>query len=447
MLRRIQPALAKAHKAARNVNQKRSQSLQVLSDNPRLTTDFVVKELDNMFDNNTYTSRYPETSFEDYDQQLNQHLSKPVFYDESMVNLVHKVLGFSKEEAEYGFSATMPELFTPAKDGSYVINWKNITDIYSRTDKESTRIDELEKFYKAVDSAEAAIRAASEDTEEINWADWEKRVGAKTAREAKQHFAEIFDRTKPDFDLTRIEHAFDRQLQPMLDWVKDELVERLPLVKQYTDALVRESPLLKTDEFGMPLVNFDSPHFLDEYYPQERDEIIQEIEDDAWDTQYAAAKKKIRMTPDDLTEYNREWIVVESAKKEEIGSIKVEGGAGLSPQKREEEQIFKDVLEMGRKAKVLEAEVSTLRLQKEFEADENRAKKEATGEKKEEAGDDFFKDSDWDALVNSYSQGETSLRDFKHMTHEQISEWAKKDAEMRSEAESELLRIQKGGKL
>lgn len=197
-----------------------------------------------------------------------------------------------------------------------------------------------------------------------------------------------------------------------MDFVKDDLIDHLPLVKQYAEELTTDSNLLKTDEYGMPIYNFDSPAFLDEYYPKERDEMILEIEDDDWDPHYTAIKKKLRISPDELVEYSKDWVVNESLKQEDMASIRIEGGAGLSPQKREEEQIFKDVMEIGKKNKVLESEVSTLRLQKEFEAEENKSKE---GEKKKEeaGGEEVFKESDWEKFIESLGAADESLRDFK----------------------------------
>lgn len=439
MLRRVQQPIIKA------AQQKRFQStLQVFTDAPRMTTDLVVAELNATLDQAPYQSRHPDVTFDDYEAQLKAELSKPVFYDEGMVKLVHKALDFPESEVRNGFAGKMPELYHSLPDGTAEIDWKVILETFSRSDRENTRMDEMEKFFRNTSSVEASLEETAKSSEEIDWKDWEKRIGAKTAQEIRAHFEQTFANTKPTLDLNAIEACFDRHLQPMLDAVKDDLVDKLPLVKAHTASLVKESQLLRVDEYGMPVINFDSPHFLDEYYPQQRDEIIQEIEDDAWDTNYAAERKKLRMAPDDLTEYNREWVSAESAKLEEADAIKIEGGAGLTPQKREEEMIFKDVMEMHRRAKVLEAEVSSLRLQREFEADEQKA---AEGDKKEEVDSGAFKDSDWEGLLATFKTEETDLRDFKHMSREEIAEWTKNDAEIRGHAEAELARVQKGGKL
>lgn len=404
MLRRVHQPIVKA-------TQKRYQStLQVLTDAPRMTTDLVIKELNSTLGPATYVSRHPGITFEQYEESLNAELSKPVYYDEEMVKLVRSALDFSETEVRQGFSGKMPAFTHTGADGSIDIDWKIVLETFSRTDRETTRMDELEKFFRTASSVETALEESAQSTEDIDWKDWEKRIGVKTASEIKAHFDQTFEVSQPTLELNAIETCFDKNLQPILDAVKDELVDKLPLVKAHTQSLVKESQLLRVDEFGMPIINFDSPYFLDEYYPQQRDEIIQEIEDDVWDTNYTAERKKLRMGPDDLTEYNREWITAESAKQEESDAIKIEGGAGLTPQKREEELVFKEVMEMHRRAKVLEAEVSSLRLQREFEADEQKAKE---GEKKEDAQEGGFKDSDWEGLLGSFQTVETDLRDFK----------------------------------
>ena len=186
------------------------------------------------------------------------------------------------------------------------------------------------------------------------------------------------------------------------------------MIVDYTNDLVRETPLLKVDEYGNPVVNFDSPAFLDEFHAKERDEMILEIDDDIWDTQYAAEKKKLRLGPDELSEINKDWIVAETLKLEDAASIQVEGGAGLSAQKREEEIIFKEVMEYGRKNKLLEAEVSTLKLQKEFDSDEGAKKTEEGGDKEEATSDDSFKEQDFQELITALSgNAAEDLRDFK----------------------------------
>lgn len=438
MLRRVQQPIVKA-------TQKRYQStLQIATDAPKMTTDLVIKELNSMIDDAPYKTRYPEMSFEDYETQLKAELSRSVHHDEGMVKLVQKALNFPESEVRNGFAGQMPALYTTQPDGSAEIDWKLVLETFSRSDRENTRMDEMEKFFRNTSAVETSLVETSQSSEEIDWKDWEKRIGTKTVNEIRKQFNHTFDTTKPSLDLKHIEENFDRILQPILDSVKDELIDNLPMVKAHTVSLVKESKLLEVDEYGMPVINFDSPHFLDEYYPEQRDEMIQEIEDDTWDTEYAADRKKIRMSPDDATEFNKEWVSAESAKLEEIDAIKIEGGAGLTPQKREEEMIFKEVMEMHRRAKVLETEVSSLKLQKEFEADEQKA---AGIDKKSDADAGGFKDADWEGLLETFKTEETAFRDFKHMTPEEVNEWTKSDAEIRGHAESELARVQKGGKL
>lgn len=449
MFRAITPLRSASRLARVNIPQKRHQSLQIITDAPKLTTDLVVKEIESMLSgkDKTYQSRYPDKTLEDYEQELQAQLAKPIFYDEAMIDLVHKVLGFSREEVEYGFSGKLPELAVKERDGSYTINWKNIVEIYGRTDRESTRIDDLEKFFRSVQNAEQVWADQAKEEIEIDWADWEKRVGHKTASQVRTHLEDVLTRTKPELDVKKIEEAFDRCLQPSLDMLKDELFDKLGQITTYTNELVRETPLLKTDEFGMPIVNFDSPSLMDEFYPQERDEMIQEIDEDIWETNYTVEKKKLRLGPDELQEYNKDWVTAESLKLEEAAAIQIEGGAGLSAQKKEEEMIFKEVLEYGRKNKLLEAEVSSLKLQKELEADDS-TKKETDTEKKEETVEQGMSDAQFQELMGKLvTKAQDDLRDFKHMSKEDIKNWAARDAEVRGEAEAELLRIQKGGKL
>lgn len=200
-----------------NVTQKRFQSsLQVLADSPKLTTDYVVGELDQLFEKNDYVSRYPQMSFEDYEEVLEKELSKEFVFNERMVDLVHRALGFPKEEVEYGFARKLPDLYTPNANGSFTINWKTITEIYCRTDKESTRIDDLEKFFKNLEALELSIVQEASEDKDINWGEWESRLGAHTVKEVRKQFKEIFESTKPVIDLDRVEKAFDRQMQPIV---------------------------------------------------------------------------------------------------------------------------------------------------------------------------------------------------------------------------------------
>jgi hypothetical protein len=398
--------------------QRRFQSVQIVSDQPRLTTDLFLKGLERFAASETpYKSKYPDMSFQDYEAKLNELLAKPVYYDEAMIDLVHKVLGFPKEEVEYGFTGKLPDLATKEKDGSYNINWKTVAEVYGRTDREATKIDELEKLFKVIETTEAEVTEGAREQVDIDWEDWKHRIGHEAASEAKTHLEQAFQQTKPEVDFKAVQQVYQRNLTPVLEFVKDELIDQLPLLSDFTNDLVRDSQLLRTDEYGNPLVNFDSPAFMDEYYPKERDEMILEIEDDIWDTNYVADKKKLRMSPDELSEYNKDWVLTESLKLEDAGAIQVEGGGGVSAQRREEELIFKDVMEYGRRNKILEAEVSTLRLQKEFESDESAKSPGEGGERKDDVvstDESGFAEGDFINLITAMGGGSIeSARDFK----------------------------------
>jgi len=152
--------------------------------------------------------------------------------------------------------------------------------------------------------------------------------------------------------------------------MKDKLIDDLPTLKEITSTLEKETPLMKVDEHGMPLVMMNSPEFLDEYFPDIRDRIIEEIEISWFDTFYRDDRKKLKLTPDILLTYNSEWKKRETEKLDEQFKHELTVASSVTAEAKAFQQMYLDVTSIAKRNAELEAEVSQLRAQIEAQLEE-----------------------------------------------------------------------------
>lgn len=213
---------------------------------------------------------------------------------------------------------------------------------------------------------------------QAQWEQYIEKIGQEAVDEVKKD-VDVVLKVLPQIDIKRVSEAVDEHFQPLFDRMKDKLIEDLPELKQICAALEKESPLMKTDEYGLPLVFFNSPEFLDEYFPEVRDQIIEEIEIGWWDPHYRDERKKLKVTPESLLSYNQEWRKRELDKLDEGFKHELTVAASITEDARAFQQMYLDVTSMAKKNNELESEVSQLKYQIEAQQEE-QSKKEATGQ-------------------------------------------------------------------
>jgi hypothetical protein len=183
---------------------------------------------------------------------------------------------------------------------------------------------------------------------------------------------------------------------------------------------------------------------MDKYAPEERDQIIWEIENEEWETEYQKEIKATRISPDELVEYNKQWVIEQSAALEEEAMKNLIGEGAMSDRQQREQILFGEVNSAAKRTKTLESEVNQLKTKLEFEA-ESGAGKEGEKEKKKEEKGGRLSVQEWDSFLSKrgVSEGANVSRDFKHMSQEQVKEWEARSIAARDAAEKSLAAVAK----
>ncbi|KAL9646128.1 hypothetical protein ABK040_008006 [Willaertia magna] len=403
-----------------------------------ITTENFTKKLEELLKDDATVSFKPkyDMSFEEYETKFREQMSRPVYCDEEYVNFVTQMLNYSKEEAEEIIKGQEPKFYKSSEDGELDVDWVQFSRLYQRTETEKTIVPQFEREFK--DMKQFKLELEEEEAKKqvtIDWADWERRLGSNTVQKIRRDLEKVIEKTEPRLDFAVIEDKLNELLKPVLDQLKDDLVEALPTITQLTDDLVRETPLLKKDEYGL-FQNYAAPWFVDKYFPQERDELIQEIEDDDWDVMYTQQLKATRLNPDEIILRNRDWSIRESSRieEEEYRSLS-SSTATLSAKKKEEQNLYHAVIDGSRRVKELETEVTQLKMSSESEQEKDKAHGK---EKKEEQKTALSEDEWWNFLAKrGVKRDMKQQRDFAHFkSEEQLKQWEETGEKSRQEAEN-----------
>lgn len=446
MLRRL--ATSSSKRVVRTPNsyaQQRFRRMVVFSDKPKLTTETAIKNLDVYLGaKENYVTKYPDVSVEKYQAMLKEQLNRSIYQDPNTAEYVQSLLGYSKEEVEWTMGGKYPDLYE-WRGSELVIHWDVAGKLFSRTDTEKGLMADIESGFKKFKAVEEELNQIDENegaTASIDWKHWEHELGPDTVKQVRQDLDEAVEQLKPEIDIERFDEGLQKHLQPYVDQVKDLLLDEFEEVKTLTDDLVRESQFLKTDEFGEPLLQFDSPYFLDKFAPEERDQIILEIENEEWEVEYQKEIKATRISPDELIEYNRQWLIDSSAEVEEEAMKNLVGEGAMSDRQQREQLLFSEVNSAAKRTKQLETEVNQLKTKLEFEAESSSGIEKK--EKKEEKGA-LLQANEWDSFLakRGVAEGASVSRDFKHLSNEQVKEWEARSLAARDAAEKALAAVSK----
>jgi len=126
-----------------------------------------------------------------------------------------------------------------------------------------------------------------------DWDSKEAEVGEEHATVIRERFEIINKENEPTFDPEVIDKRINEHMRPHKERQKDEFIEKFPLVKQITDSILNQAPLLKVDEYGLTpdLSDFVT---IDTYFPEVRDLALLELENDDYSF---GIKKEIKKLP------------------------------------------------------------------------------------------------------------------------------------------------------
>lgn len=326
-----------------------------------------------------YVSKYPDQTFEDYEEQMKAELSRPIFWDETFVNSVSDLLGYKKEEVRMACNNEIPEITKPAElkiyENAQDIDWDVAKKLYSLSKVRDTEISLLAKNYKKLRSFVAENKSIQNF--QVDWKEWEQKLDKEAVAEVKKD-ADTVSQLYPRADTKKIVATVNEYFNPLLERMKDKLFDDLPTLKEVSETLEKETPLMKVDEHGMPVVMMSSPEFLDEYFPEIRDRIIEEIEISWFDTYYRDDRKKLKLTPDILLTYNNDWKKRETEKLDEQFKHELTVASSVTAEAKAFQQMYLDVTTIAKRNAELEAEVSQLRAQIEAQQEE-ATKKDGDG--------------------------------------------------------------------
>ena len=412
-----------------------------------ITTENIVRKFEELLgdeDAKHFKPKYDMT-FEEFEVQFKEQMGRQVHVDEEFVSFISKTLDFPKEEVEEILKGQEPKYYKRSDDGDLDVDWVEFARLFQRTETEKSLLPQFEREFKDMKQFKLELEEETHKKQKsIDWEDWEKRLGASTVQKIKRDFDKVVEKTRPRIDRKIVEDKLDELMTPVLGQLKDDLVEALPTIKQLTDELVRETPLLKKEDNGL-YQQYMAQWFIDRYFPQERDELIQEIEEDDWDIEYTAQIKATRLNPDEIILRNRDWIIKESSKieEEEYRSISSKA-ATLSAKKREEQELYHGVIDVSRRVKELESEVASLRTSAESAAE---SEKKEGGEKKEKKEDKLaLSDEEWWSFLSSFGVGKglKERRDFAHFkSEEQLKAWEEGGEKERMAAEEQFFKTER----
>jgi len=214
-----------------------------------------------------------------------------------------------------------------------------------------------------------------------DWEAEEELLGEEqvTKKRLRKEYCREANRIK--YDEVALEARFKEHCEPIRAERKDKFVELFPFIKQMADRCVNMIPLLELDSYGLPVKNFNDPRVIDAYFPDIRDAILMEIEND--DYSYNI-KKEVKKLPISSIEdigamVDHKWIqkLNEYEEKELQKHLRpAQSGKQESETQKKLARLFIEVQEAVEVQKKIETEISVLKSQVESASEQETVEKD-----------------------------------------------------------------------
>jgi len=401
--------------------------VQVFSVPPEVgTTKQILAEVDRALGPaESYKSRYPNVDAVKVFQSALQ-AQGPFKVDDS-VRKIFELMGFDEEQTEQVISEKLPSFYKILPNGNPQVDYQVMDRLFADTPARRNVINELR----------ASEEDRSGDLEEIkiDYDYYIKQLGKDTVEQVERETTEGIQKLigNYDIDVEAIKTHITSLVQPSMDRMKDFLIESVP------DVNLLNNDLLGLQNMADPEADLDvdAPGFLDKFAPEVRDRIFTEIDNEDYDFEFVKQSKQNRVTPETMSQFNQQYfidkqIVFDRDLRDAIG-----GGSGGNARQNELINLFAEVSDTNDLNKKLEQEVQQLR---------NRIEMESGGGDGGAKGQD--KQEGQAAEVEVSKRKKVVVRDFKHMTPEQVKEWEARSIKQRDEALQALTdTIEEGKKL
>lgn len=333
-----------------------------------------------------YTSKYPNKTIEDYRREVEAQFSRPVYVDDNFVNFVHEVLGYKKEDIKMITTGKIPSSIipprTPLYPGDQDIDFDNLKKIFGYTTVKENYISQVERSWKKLRNRIAEMNKRK--AKEVDWKAFSAKFDADVVADVKADYEAAKALYRPlNFDA--ITKEIDASFAPLSDKIKDRLFDGLETVKEATQTLELETPLTKLDANGVPVCDFDKD-FLDQFAPEIRDEVIEEIETDNWDAEYLDERRQVKLNLDTLLSYNASWRQKEFERQDQAFQDELSVAASVTEDAKIFQKMYLDVVSLARKNVELENEVQSLKyaiMEQESEKAKTEVQSEANKEEEE----------------------------------------------------------------
>lgn len=214
-----------------------------------------------------------------------------------------------------------------------------------------------------------------------------KYLSEETLQEINALF-EVAKTAVPKIDVDAVVSNLEQKFDSVLEQYKDLLIENFEDVKKNNRELEFLSIFLDTDADGLPKVDMHSFEFMEKYFPEEVEAVIEEIELGNWDTEYRDDTRVLKTGPEALFTKNKDWISKEYNKVDDDLQNELAISASITEEQKKFQILYQDVMAIARYNKELETEIGQLKFLlggEDHEAAEKKKRAEEAAEEEDSA--------------------------------------------------------------
>jgi len=277
--------------------------------NPLKATDRnanYLQMLDNILPNDDYKyykSKYPNVTLDDLVKRAvemkNLPIYKPKEGDEDLL-MVLNALGFTeKEQIHYIFTGEnlFKEVARMDQNGEPEILWDNVIHNVRHNSYLKNSMEKLKEQYLKAQERKAYVDSFEGKPVRVDWYGLEKKHGEGSVMKMRDLYMKFLRQLKP-LDVEAIVKKSKETYKPVFERVKDDIIDKFNKFDEFKGQFVKRSFLLQKDKYGLPLIDVHSFEYMDEYEPELRDEVIDQIERGDLDVYYKAKFKKVKSFDD-----------------------------------------------------------------------------------------------------------------------------------------------------
>lgn len=258
------------------------------------TTKAIDEEIERNPEKYTYKTKYPNEDLDKVMKEYEEEFLDDVPVSDTIIEDVTDFTGWDKELVTKILRPSLPDIIEYDQNGEfYDYKWGKIKNDLNLDPRINSMIDSVDASFKLLREQADNFDTVVKNVKSFDWQKVEEEKGEENALYERERFRKIFIKNFKFSSKEEVSNNFKRMTSSGIDECRDVIIDTLPIYKDLRQKSRNIGRQLELDSEGVPVWDYFSLEFIDNFYPEIRDQILVEIDNFDFDVEYKDQFKQL----------------------------------------------------------------------------------------------------------------------------------------------------------